>query len=111
VVGAIRVGAGGFRGDTQISAQTRSLLGDALVTLERRRLATAVAFEYRILPASTDDAIAVASLAAPGGLGGRRAEVLTEGILTTVDLDPAMLGWNPRPRTSGRFLLHRAIPL
>ena len=71
-------------------AETFVLLSDALVTLEWWKLAAGVAFEHWVLPASTDDSIAVALRTAPSSRGGRDAVILTAGVLAEVDLDPAV---------------------
>jgi hypothetical protein len=81
---------------TQVGAETLALLSDALVTLERRILAACMALEHGELPASTDHSIAVALRAAPSGLGGWDAVILTVGILAEVGLDPAVLSRNSR---------------
>ena len=111
MIGTIHVRAGWFWGYTQVGAKPLAFLSDALITLERRILAAGMAFEHRELPASTDHSIAVTLRAAPSGLGGWDAVILTVGVLAEVDLNPAACGRDPRRGTSGRFLLQRVIPL
>ena len=111
VTGPVQVGAGGGRGDAQGGAETRALLSEALVTLERRILAAGGALEHGQLPARTDPRLAVALRAAPRALGGWDAVLLTVRILAEVNRDPAVLGRHSRHGPCGRCLPHGVIPL
>ena len=87
------------------------LLSNALVTLQRRILAAGMALEYGELSASTDNGIAVTFRAAPSPLGCGIAVIFTLRVLAEVDLDPAVLRWDPRLGIFGRFFLQGTIPL
>jgi hypothetical protein len=70
-----------------------------------------MALEHGELSASTDDGIAVTLRAAPSPLGCGNAIILTLRVLAEVNLDPAVLRWDPRLGIFGRFFLHGTIPL
>jgi len=111
MVGAVHIGTGSFRRGVQVNAEALAFLSDALVTLERRILAAGITLEYRALPASTGYGVAITLCTAPSRLGCRDAVILALGVFAEVDLDSAVLQWDPRLRIIGRFSLHGMIPL
>jgi hypothetical protein len=95
----------------KVGCDPSELLDDGAVALQRRLLATELAFEsWSIGPACVKDiAIAPYAFALLGGTAGWYPEVGTVGILAEVDLDPVNFGRDPRALYAGPPLTQSKI--